>query len=73
MSKIRFEEIFGQNQTNEFYKYETNREVGEKITVYELKSLVSPVYRTFLLWYCTILKINHFAPVLHTDIFIGTI
>ena len=49
MSKIRFEEIFARNQTNKFYKYEKSREIGEKIMIYELKSLVSIVYTNLLL------------------------
>ena len=49
MSKIIFEEIFARNQTNKFYKYEKNRETGEKIMIYELKSLVSIVYTNLLL------------------------
>ena len=48
MSKISFEEIFARNQANKFYKYEKNREVGEKIMIYELKSLVSIVYTNLL-------------------------
>ena len=65
MSKISFEEIFARNQTNKFYKYEKNREVGEKIMIYELNSLVSIVYTNLLVRHCTILKINHFASALH--------
>ena len=49
MSKISFEEIFVRNQTIKFYKYEKNREIGEKIMIYELKSLVSIVYTNLLL------------------------
>ena len=49
MSKISFEEIFARNQTNEFYKYEKNREVGEKIMIYEINSFVSIVYTNLLL------------------------
>ena len=48
MSKISFEEIFARNQTNKFYKYEKNREVGENIMIYELNSLVSIVYTNIL-------------------------
>ena len=48
MSTISFEEIFARNQTNKFYKYEKNREVGEKIMIYELNSLVSIVYTNLL-------------------------
>ena len=44
MSKINFEEIFARNQTNKFYNYEKNREVGEKIMIYELNSLVYLLY-----------------------------
>ena len=68
MSKISFEEILARNQTNKFYKYENNREIGEKIMIYELKSLVSIVYTNLLLCYDTILKINHFASALHKHI-----
>ena len=49
MSKISFEEIFARNQTIKFYKYEKNREIDEKIMIYELKSLVSIVYTNLLL------------------------
>ena len=49
MSKISFEEIVARNQTHKFYKYEKNREIGEKIMIYELKSLVSIVYTNLLL------------------------
>ena len=49
MSKISFEEIFAHNQTNRFYKYEKNREVGEKTMIYVLNSLVSIVYTNLLL------------------------
>ena len=49
MSKISFEEIFARNQTNKFNKYEKNREVGEKIMIYEINSLVSIVYANLLL------------------------
>ena len=48
MSKNSFEEIFARNQTNKFYKYEKNREVGEKIMIFELKSLLSIVYTNVL-------------------------
>ena len=48
MSKISFEEIFARNQANKFYKYEKNREVGEKIMIYEINSLVSIVYTNLL-------------------------
>ena len=68
MSKISFEEIFARNQTNKYYKYEKNREVGEKIIIYEINSLVSIVYTNLLLWRCTILKIYHFASALHKHI-----
>ena len=44
MSKINFDEIFARNQTNKFYKHEKNRELGEKIMIYEINSLVSIVY-----------------------------
>ena len=37
------------HETNKFYKYEKNREVGEKIMIYELQSLVSIVYTNLLL------------------------
>ena len=62
MSKISFEEIFARNQTNKFYKYEKNREVGEKIMIYEINSLVSIVYtyKSFVM-----MLINHFASALH--------
>ena len=49
MSKISFEEIFARNQTNKFYNYEKNREVGEKTMIYELNSLVYIVYTNLLL------------------------
>ena len=49
MSKISFEEIFALNQTNKFYKYEKNRGLGEKIMIYELKTLVSIVSTNLLL------------------------
>ena len=49
MSKISFEEIFARNQTNKFYKFEKNREIGEKIMIYELKSLALIVYTNLLL------------------------
>ena len=51
MSKISFEEIFARNQTNEneFYKYEKNPEVGEKIMIYEINSFVFIVYTYLLL------------------------
>ena len=49
MSKISFEEIFARNQTQKFYNYEKNREVGEKIMIYELNSLDSVVYTNRLL------------------------
>ena len=68
MSKINFEEIFARNQTNKFYKHEKNRELGEKIMIYEINSLVSIVYTNLFLRYCTILKINHFASALHKHI-----
>ena len=68
MSKISFEEIFARSQTKHFYKYKKNRETDDKIVIYELKSLVSIVNTNLLLWYCTILKINHFASARHKDI-----
>ena len=49
MSKISSEETFARKQTNKFYKYEKNREVGEKIMNYEINSLVPIVYTNLLL------------------------